>query len=81
MRFDITVERRGIMGPMIDCSHSHNDPESGPPDRTFFEAVLQIARTGEPWRELPEQFGHGTPSTTAFAVGASPAGWNSTSSG
>ncbi len=27
-------------------------------DRDFVEAVLYIARTGCPWRDLPERFGH-----------------------
>src|SRR5262249_31159838 len=27
-------------------------------DRDFIEAVLYIARTGCPWRDLPERFGH-----------------------
>jgi transposase len=26
-------------------------------DRDFVEAVLHVARTGEPWRDLPERFG------------------------
>jgi transposase len=26
-------------------------------DRDFIEAVLYLARTGEPWRDLPERFG------------------------
>src|SRR5262245_66371032 len=27
-------------------------------DRMFIEAVLYMARTGIPWRDLPEDFGH-----------------------
>ncbi len=27
-------------------------------DRLFLEAVLYLARTGLPWRDLPEDFGH-----------------------
>lgn len=35
------------------------DPgRSGADNRGFFEAVLWIARTGCPWRDLHQQFGH-----------------------
>ncbi len=27
-------------------------------NRHFVEAVLWIARTGSPWRDMPEEFGH-----------------------
>jgi transposase len=36
------------------------DPRGAPPgltDRQFVEAVLYLARTGLPWRDLPEEFG------------------------
>jgi putative transposase len=31
---------------------------TGHDNRTFVNAVLWIARTGAPWRDLPERFGH-----------------------
>ena len=35
------------------------DPgRTGANNRLFLEAVLWIARTGSPWRDLPERFGH-----------------------
>ncbi|BET65268.1 hypothetical protein ASA1KI_21530 [Opitutales bacterium ASA1] len=36
------------------------DPRGAPsdtPEREFLEAVLFLARTGTPWRDLPEEFG------------------------
>jgi transposase len=35
------------------------DPgRSGADNRLFFEAILWVARTGSPWRDLHEAFGH-----------------------
>lgn len=35
------------------------DPgRSGADNRQFLEAILWIARTGSPWRDLPEAYGH-----------------------
>ena len=40
------------------CLGRECDPErTGPDPRLFVEAVLWIARTGCPWRDLPEDFG------------------------
>lgn len=39
---------------------SVKDPRGAPagtPEREFLEAVLFLARTGTPWRDLPEEFG------------------------
>ena len=37
--------------------------------RMFVEAILYIARTGNPWRDMPRELAVGMPLTTAFAVG------------
>ena len=35
------------------------DPgRSGKDNRLFVDAVLYVAKTGVPWRDLPERFGH-----------------------
>jgi putative transposase len=37
----------------------HGDPgRSGADNRLFVEAVLWLARTGSPWRDLPDIFGN-----------------------
>jgi len=43
------------------------------PERMFFEALLYLARTAIPWRDLPAEFGRWTPSTTPSAAGSTPA--------
>ena len=45
-----------MMEPL--CLGKPTDPgRSGGDNRRFLEAVLWIARTGSPWRDLPEHFG------------------------
>lgn len=41
-----------LPGKKSDCGVTAKD------NRHFVEAVLWIARTGSPWRDLPEQFGY-----------------------
>ena len=41
-----------------ECLGKPTDPgRTGSDGRLFMEAVLWIARTGSPWRDLPERFG------------------------
>jgi transposase len=40
------------LGKAVDAGQTGGD------SRVFMEAVLWIVRTGSPWRDLPEHFGH-----------------------
>ncbi|MGF6312591.1 transposase [Bradyrhizobium sp. i1.8.4] len=55
-------------GPMgEDCLGKPGDPgRRGKDNRLFVEAVLWIARTGSPWRDLPVSFGHWNSVFTRF---------------
>ena len=55
-RFVLTDAQWAKMEP--HCLGKKSDPgRSGGDNRLFVEAVLGIARTGSPWRDLPASFG------------------------
>jgi len=56
-RFSLTDAQWEKMQPF--CLGKATDPGgTGGDARLFVEAVLWIARTGSPWRDLPPSFGH-----------------------
>lgn len=55
-RFMISDKQWELIDP--HCLGKKSDPgRSGSDARLFIEAVLWIARTGAPWRDLPAEFG------------------------
>ena len=55
----ITDEIWKKLQPLVArAKHSAAGSPAELPDRDFIEAVLWIARTGSPWRDLPPQIGH-----------------------
>ena len=55
-RFTLTDRQWSIIEPV--CLGKKSDPgRTGGDGRLFLEAVLWIARTGPPWRDLPVCFG------------------------
>ncbi|MGY3459260.1 transposase [Bradyrhizobium sp. LM3.4] len=64
-RFVLTDAQWAKMEP--HCLGKPGDPgRSGKDNRLFVEAVLWIARTGSPWRDLPAMFGHWNSTFTRF---------------
>lgn len=58
MRYLITDELWSAMGPLVQQAKRHRGGQPPVlPDRMFFEALLYIARTGIPLRDLPGEFG------------------------
>nr|WP_182283490.1 IS5 family transposase [Comamonas testosteroni] len=56
MRYVLTDEQWARMSPL--CLGKIGDRgRSGSNNRLFLEAVLWVARTGSPWRDLPPEFG------------------------
>ena len=58
MRYMITDELWAALGPAVQKAKRHRSGQKPVlPDRLFFEALLYLARTGVPWRDLPGDFG------------------------
>jgi putative transposase len=58
MRYMITDEVWAALGPAVQKAKRHRSGQKPVlPDRLFFEALLYLARTGVPWRDLPGDFG------------------------
>lgn len=58
MRYMITDELWVVMEPLVRQAKCYRrGPMPKVPDRQFFEALLYVARTSIPWRDLPSEFG------------------------
>ena len=58
MRYMITDGLWAAMEPLVNQAKRHKGGQPPVlPDRMFFEAILYIARTGIPLRDLPGEFG------------------------
>ena len=69
-RFFLTDAQWAKMEP--HCLGKPTDPgRTGRNNRLFIEAVLWIARTGSPWRDLPPCSATGTRPSIASATGES----------
>src|SRR5438876_80356 len=73
-RFVLTDAQWAKMEPL--CLGKPGDPgRSGNNNRLFVEAVLWIARTGSPWRDLPRAFGNWMTVYTRFRDWAKAGVW------
>jgi putative transposase len=57
-RLLLTDEAWAEIAPILTAMKSRAGSPPVLSDRLFIEAVLSLARTGTPWRDLPEAFGH-----------------------
>jgi transposase len=58
MRYQFTDELWAAFEPLVQqAKRNRQGPAPKLPDRDFFEALLYLARTGIPWRDLPAEFG------------------------
>jgi len=58
MRYMLTDDLWSAMEPLVEqAKRDTRGQRPALPDRAFFEALLYLARTGIPWRDLPGEFG------------------------
>ena len=58
MRYMITDELWAVLGPAVTAAKKNRSGQKPRlADRLFFEALLYLARTSVPWRDLPGDFG------------------------
>jgi putative transposase len=58
MRYMLTDDLWAALAPHVEQAKRHKGGQPPAlPDRMFFEALLYLARTGVPWRDLPGEFG------------------------
>jgi transposase len=59
MRYMLTDDLWDALHPLTrQAKRNRQGPAPKLPDRAFFEALLYLARTGVPWRDLPAEFGN-----------------------
>jgi transposase len=58
VRLLLTDEAWAEIAPILATLKSRAGSPPALSDRLFIEAVLYLARTGTPWRDLPAEFGH-----------------------
>jgi transposase len=58
MRYMLTDDLWAALGPLVEQAKvNRSGQKPAVSDRVFVEALLYLARTGVPWRDLPGEFG------------------------
>lgn len=65
-RHEISAREWAVLGPLLDA-HCRKQGGANVANRIFISAVLWRVRTGIPWRDLPERFGHWNSGARRFA--------------
>ena len=54
MRFDLSDDEWAVLEPLMPNSRKSARAD----DRKIMNAIFYVLRTGMPWRDLPERYGH-----------------------
>ena len=73
-RHELTEQQWRVLGPLLDI-YCRRQGGSSAANRLFLNAVLWRIRTGIPWRDLPERFGHWNSLARRFARWAEKQVW------
>lgn len=74
-RHELPAREWAVLGPLLDA-HCRKQGGATTPNRLFISAILWRVRTGIPWRDLPERFGHWNSVARRFARGARKKVWH-----
>ena len=56
-RHELSDAEWARIGPLLPAETGRRGRPADLPNRTFMNAIFYIAKTGVPWRDLPERFG------------------------
>ena len=68
-RYELTDEEWNQIVSLLPPENSGKQGRPSKCNRTILNGIVWIARSGAPWRDLPERYGLGKLSILAFASG------------
>jgi len=60
IRLDLTDAEWSIIAPLLPGAEGKKNGRPRPDDRKVINGIFFVLRTGTPWRDLPERYGHPT---------------------